>query len=384
MASTDHTFRPAHEHGELDHDQADAEPEVAPGRRTLTRYLQSPTGGSALPDSVAGPMSSTLGDSLGDVRVHNDARAASMVRSMGAQGFTYGRNIYVDGNANDDVLAHEAAHAAQHRGGAPKGKVQFGGDAAHEEYADRAAANRYVKMPVSVPHAAPRVRFKGGGDGDTRAFIATQMGNSEAKAAEYLKNATAEGRGMVESIVREKFPKDKADELIKANPASGKVAPKPAGADKAKSDTADKKDAGKGDKGKAGAKKDAGTKLPDGKAKTVVDAKIAAGPKSASDVGDFKGVSSSDLGLIHQELIEHEEWKAAKGKVGEAGSADRALFIADQTGKGVTGGFGEGFATGFVATGVTKLVEFGAMKVAGSEVPGIGPIIAGGMSAYSL
>jgi hypothetical protein len=385
MASTDHSFRPHEKSAEHPHDSEGIDADVAgiPGRDTLTRQLDNVRGGDALPSSVRDPMAETLGDPLTDVRVHSDARAASLVRSLGAQGFTYGRNIYVDGKASDDLLAHEAAHAAQHRGAAPRGPVTLGGSAEHEEYADRAAANRYVKLPVSVPTAAPRVRFKGGGDGDTRSFIANQI-TSESKAAEFLKKATSEGRAMIESIVREKF-KDKAEELIKNNPAAGGPAPKPAGADKAKAESANKKGQAKDKKSGKEAAKDPKTNVPGGdKTKAVVAAKVAAGPASANDVGEFKGVSSSELGLIHQELIEHEEWKAAKGKVGDAGSAERALFVADKTGAGMVGGFAEGAATGFVATGVTKLVEFGAMKVAGSEVPGIGPIIAGAMSGYAL
>ena len=240
MASTDHMFRPLGKSAERPHDSEgiDAEVVARPGRDTLTRELDEAHDGDALPASVRDPMAEALGDPLTDVRVHSDARAASLVRSLGAQGFTYGRNIFVAGKASDDLLAHEAAHAAQHRGGAPRGPVQLGGSAEHEEYADRAAANRYVRLPVSVPVAAPRVRFKGGGDGDTRAFIAGQI-TSEAKAAEFLKKATSEGRPMIESIVREKF-KDKAEELIKNNPAAGGAAPKPAGTEKAKAESANK------------------------------------------------------------------------------------------------------------------------------------------------
>src|SRR5450432_1833423 len=158
MAATDSSFRPTRdltrenedEH-ELDdtfrtrdgtrrYDTAEREElELAPGRRALTQYLTSSHGnGRALPTSLVSSLGPRLSDALDDVRIYDDARAQKMVRAVGAVGFTYGRKIYLSGDANVDTLAHEAAHAAQHRGPAPTGPVRFGGSDRSEDFADRA------------------------------------------------------------------------------------------------------------------------------------------------------------------------------------------------------------------------------------------------------
>src|SRR5262249_21389297 len=98
----------------------------------------------------------------------------------------------------------------------------------------------------------------------------------------------------------------------------------------------------------------------------------------AEKVGQFQGMATDDLALIHQELIEHEEFKTAQAHVGSAGSVDRAAFIADQVGKGAAVGVGTGLVIGTATGLVTKLAERFV------PIPGVGAIIAGGMSAYGL
>lgn len=245
MASTESTFRPSHDQ---DHDrerEKDDEQDIAPGRRALTRYLSSPHGeGRELPSSISAGLAPTLGDSFHDVRIHDDAKASSMVRSMGAAGFTYGRQIYLTEGASEDTVAHEAAHASQHRGPKPSGPIKFGGESESEDFADRAAASRYVpSMQVNVPVAAPRVRFKGaaGGDADVVAVIAREMGTNKGKAAQMLRNAPGGNRGPIEAAVKKNFSDKDAKELLEKNPSGGKVAPTVANANHAHSETDGKK-----------------------------------------------------------------------------------------------------------------------------------------------
>ncbi len=73
-----------------------------------------------------------FGMDLSFVRVHSSA-AASAVRSMGAQAFTFGEDIAFADEAPDlEVVAHEVTHVLQQRGGAKKGV------AADEAQADKA------------------------------------------------------------------------------------------------------------------------------------------------------------------------------------------------------------------------------------------------------
>jgi hypothetical protein len=90
-------------------------------------------GGSPLPDETRAFMEPRFGMDFSGVRVHSGGEAAELNRSVSAQAFTLGRDIYL-GEGQTDVasdggkrlLAHELTHVVQ-QGGAvrrkPKGKV---------------------------------------------------------------------------------------------------------------------------------------------------------------------------------------------------------------------------------------------------------------------
>jgi hypothetical protein len=66
---------------------------------------------------------------LSDVRVHTDVNAAAAARSVGAEAYTQGNNIYFGpGQYNPGspgtgkLLAHELTHVVQQRQGGVKGK----------------------------------------------------------------------------------------------------------------------------------------------------------------------------------------------------------------------------------------------------------------------
>jgi hypothetical protein len=81
--------------------------------------------GAALPDAIRAPIEARTGVDLGGVRVHNDAYAAAVARGLGTIAAARGVDIYVAGpRVPDAVMAHEAAHAAQARSGAPVGDAR--------------------------------------------------------------------------------------------------------------------------------------------------------------------------------------------------------------------------------------------------------------------
>jgi len=103
--------------------------------------------GTPLAPAVRDDMSAALGDSFSDVRVHTDALATSLARSVQARAFTTGADIYFAGgeysptsSSGQQLLAHELAHVVQQRGAPTSGplRVSEPGDALELE-AERAA-----------------------------------------------------------------------------------------------------------------------------------------------------------------------------------------------------------------------------------------------------
>ncbi|HUP60690.1 MAG TPA: DUF4157 domain-containing protein [Thermoanaerobaculia bacterium] len=90
--------------------------------------------GQPLPSHTRAAMQAALGANFGDVRIHADAEAAEWSRSLRAQAFTYGSDIYFgtgrfdpDRTEGRRLLAHELAHVVQQRRGR-FGAVQRKGD----------------------------------------------------------------------------------------------------------------------------------------------------------------------------------------------------------------------------------------------------------------
>ncbi|MGC9347765.1 MAG: DUF4157 domain-containing protein [Anaerolineae bacterium] len=71
----------------------------------------------------------TYGETLDDVRLHTDAEADALSRSVGARAFTLGRDIFFSRQAapsNRRLLAHELAHVLQQRGLPTGSSLQVG------------------------------------------------------------------------------------------------------------------------------------------------------------------------------------------------------------------------------------------------------------------
>src|SRR4030095_10183213 len=78
--------------------------------------------GSPLPDHVRAYMEPRFGADFSHVRVHTGSDAIQMNRTVGAEAFTHGSDIYFSagrGPANEELTAHELTHVVQQTGGAP-------------------------------------------------------------------------------------------------------------------------------------------------------------------------------------------------------------------------------------------------------------------------
>jgi Domain of unknown function (DUF4157) len=98
--------------------------------------------GSALAASARERFGAALGDPLGDVRVHTDAGADELARSVSARAFTTGSDVffasgeYRPGSGEGDrLLAHELTHVVQQRGAPTSGPLTVSepGDAQETE-----------------------------------------------------------------------------------------------------------------------------------------------------------------------------------------------------------------------------------------------------------
>jgi uncharacterized protein DUF4157 len=88
-------------------------------------------GGAPLDATTRTEMATVLGDSLADVRVHADAEAGTLARSVDARAFTTGSDIFFGASeyrpsepAGKHLLAHELTHVVQQRGAPVSGPME--------------------------------------------------------------------------------------------------------------------------------------------------------------------------------------------------------------------------------------------------------------------
>jgi hypothetical protein len=86
--------------------------------------------GTPLEPAVRDQMSSALGDSFADVRVHTDPLATALARSVQARAFTTGSDIFFSEGtyspsspSGRELLAHELTHVVQQRGAPTTGEL---------------------------------------------------------------------------------------------------------------------------------------------------------------------------------------------------------------------------------------------------------------------
>jgi hypothetical protein len=130
--------------------------------RSTTDAIESALGGGRPLSEVAPASDVAQDDAVGggaDVRLHDDATAAGLSRNLGAVAFTFGRDIFLAGDAPEldtppgkEMLQHELTHVRQQQGsatGSPK-RVSSPDSPAEQEAHAAATAG-----PSSDANAAP-------------------------------------------------------------------------------------------------------------------------------------------------------------------------------------------------------------------------------------
>jgi outer membrane protein OmpA-like peptidoglycan-associated protein len=127
---------------------ADAAPDI------VNEVLSQP--GQALPEQTRAFFEPRFGRDFSGVRVHSDARAAESARSVGALGYTVGRNIvfaeerFMPGtDPGRRLIAHELAHVVQ----------QGGGSESLRRLGDLSKVPRVLPCPVAPSTAPPATDF---------------------------------------------------------------------------------------------------------------------------------------------------------------------------------------------------------------------------------
>jgi hypothetical protein len=101
---------------------------TAAGESIVQALRRRQGGGLRLTGTVAEPLGRELGIDVSTLRVHADPEAGSIARSVQAEAFTYGNDIYFapgsyqpSSGAGQRVLAHELSHVAAQRSGTDRG-----------------------------------------------------------------------------------------------------------------------------------------------------------------------------------------------------------------------------------------------------------------------
>jgi hypothetical protein len=112
-------------------------------------------GGSSLPAEVRSFMEPRFGVDFSGVRIHTGGESAQLNRSVSAQAFTLGQDIYL-GEGKDDLesaqgkqlLAHELTHVVQQGGSDDLHRQPAGSD-------ERQDVSTAVSLPIQVHTASP-------------------------------------------------------------------------------------------------------------------------------------------------------------------------------------------------------------------------------------
>jgi hypothetical protein len=87
--------------------------------------------GEPLDEGLRGELEGKLGDSFHDVRVHKDGEADAIARSVSANAFTTGSDVYFaegqfkpESQEGKELIAHELAHVVQQRGAPTSGPMR--------------------------------------------------------------------------------------------------------------------------------------------------------------------------------------------------------------------------------------------------------------------
>lgn len=98
--------------------------------------------GHSVPADVRAKVEPKVGDDFSDVRLHTDAQADSLARSVSARAFTTGSDVFFaageyqpSSSSGQELLAHELTHVTQQRGAPTTGPMTVSqpGDAVEVE-----------------------------------------------------------------------------------------------------------------------------------------------------------------------------------------------------------------------------------------------------------
>ncbi len=133
----------------------------------LTRQIQQKRGGgSPLPEKVQSEASKKLGRNFNDVRIHTDAIADNLSRTISARAFTIGKDIFFKNgvfspasSAGRETIIHELTHVVQQGGGkgGASGALKLGApDTAQEKEADRIGKKHAASLAATPAGAVQR------------------------------------------------------------------------------------------------------------------------------------------------------------------------------------------------------------------------------------
>jgi hypothetical protein len=163
MGGFDRTGRPSQSKEET----AGSPTPGTPGKRTLVEAaspaITGKGSGAPVAPEVRAAVEPVVGRAFPDVRVHEDASAATAAQQLGARAFAFGPDVFLgrgESPTDKQLMAHELTHVAQ-QDGAVRTKIAVGGDgdAAEREadaVADRVASGSTARMAISQGAAVVR------------------------------------------------------------------------------------------------------------------------------------------------------------------------------------------------------------------------------------
>ena len=372
--------------------------------------------GQRLPGSLKTELEARFGGvSFEAVRIHTDGAAQAAATAIDAAAYTMGTEIWFgpgqfapNTEAGMHLLAHELTHVLQNLRG--DGRTGGGGEVdgvavsmpsdareveaeavAHEVMrgespviADAGALGEFADAgaPASVESSGPAVADRvagategpdGGGPGDGPKQVTLPDGTvitvqSDDNGGHYIAGPNGE------HLACDAEGKPTSDGLnkVEVTAPTPVVPPAPAVDPDAVDATAKKGE------GKSPGANIRGGGAPGQKQGVKGDPSPAPEAGQTEEPAGLDGLGTDVLALIHEEMVEHQRWQGASNRVGEAGSTQRASFIAEQAGSGALSGAATGFGLGFAMGAVGKLAAHFV------PIPGVGAILGGAMSIYGL
>lgn len=394
----------------------------------ISRIQQS--GGSPLPIVLRQKLEAEFGHNFDHVRIHNTGADAESAQALHAYAFTVGSHIFFGrGNYNPksqsgmELLAHELTHVVQFDEGriqsssgemevsSPTDAVEIEAVQKGAEVARSISYSGFESLQTGLEEDSPETAIEGfsgleystANHSETATeedaslssntvlrvrqtddqtctnsdvidlFIKEINQGGRSKAEEMYKQAPIAERGMVEDAIREALGEEVLTEISAASDVC--AAPAVPQVEKTTSTEAPEKleleQTGTAPKEKA-------SRGGAGSASLGAMPQQNAPEEGLAKASNLEDLGIDDLSLIHQELVEHQNWSGAQTRVGMPGTPERAAFIAEKAGEGALSGAGESIIVG-VGTGIV-----GRLATRFIPIPGVGAILGGAMSAYSL